>query len=177
MTNFAIFDEHGFPEAFFSEEILGYKEIVISETPIYGEKPEATEDDPHPVAPVIGFTPVMGPNPDCRIPENAIRLTDEQWLEFINNAGLRKWNGSEVVVYDPPQVDPITILPAVTLWERMTEAEAKQVAEAMATQPFRTRKIFETAATFRSDHELWPLLDQIANELFGAERAAELLAP
>lgn len=76
------------------------------------------------------------------------------------------------------QLEPvITIVPAVTLWERMTDAEAEQVAEAMATQPFRTRKIFETASTFRSDHELWPLLEQIANELFGADRAAELLAP
>ena len=71
----------------------------------------------------------------------------------------------------------VRVLPAVTLWERMTEAEAEQVAEVMATQPFRTRKIFETAATFRSDHELWPLLEQIANQLFGEARATELLDP
>ncbi|MEJ5081044.1 hypothetical protein [Ochrobactrum sp. MYb379] len=84
------------------------------------------------------------------------------------------WNGSDIVEPDPEPI--VQILPAVTLWERMTEAEAEQVAEVMAAQPFRTRKIFETAATFRSDHELWPLLEQIAHQLFGEARAAELLA-
>ncbi|MDT4889843.1 hypothetical protein FQZ97_1266000 [compost metagenome] len=68
------------------------------------------------------------------------------------------------------------MLPAVTLWERLTEAEADQVNEVMATQSFRTRKIFETANTFRSDHELWPLLESMATDLFGEARAAELLA-
>lgn len=69
-----------------------------------------------------------------------------------------------------------TILPAVTLWERLTEVEADQVNEAMATQPVRTQRIFTTANTFRSDHELWPLLEQMATELFGEARAAELLS-
>lgn len=78
---------------------------------------------------------------------------------------------------EPVREPMVTVLPAVTLWERMTEAEADQVAEAMTTQPFRTRKIFETAATFRSDHELWPLLEGMAKQLFGEARAAELLAP
>ncbi|EXL06202.1 hypothetical protein BG46_15555 [Brucella anthropi] len=72
--------------------------------------------------------------------------------------------------------DTTIILPAVTLWERMTETEAEQVEVAMSTQPFRTRQIFMTAQTFRSDHELWPLLVQMATDLFGEERATELLA-
>lgn len=82
-----------------------------------------------------------------------------------------------MVEYIPPAVEPVTIIPAVTLWERMTDTEAEQVNAAMATQPFRTRQIFLTANTFRSDHELWPLLEQIAHQLFGEDRAAELLAP
>lgn len=69
----------------------------------------------------------------------------------------------------------VTVLPAVTLWERLTESEADQVNTAMGTQSFRTRKIFETANSFHSDHELWPLLVQMATSLFGEERAAELL--
>ncbi|MGN6448794.1 MAG: hypothetical protein ACTHLK_09405 [Brucella intermedia] len=76
-----------------------------------------------------------------------------------------------------PLPTPETVIPSVTLWERMTEAEAEQVNAAMATQPFRTRQIFLTANTFRSDHELWPLLVQMATDLFGEERAAELLSP
>lgn len=72
--------------------------------------------------------------------------------------------------------EDVKILPAVTLWERLTEAEADQVNEAMTTQPVRTQRIFSTANTFRSDHELWPLLEEMAADLFGAERAGELLA-
>lgn len=84
------------------------------------------------------------------------------------------WNGSAIV---EPLMEPVvTVLPSVTLWERLTESEAKQVEAAMATQPFRTRQIFMTAQTFRSDHELWPLLVQIATDLFGNQRAGQLLA-
>lgn len=90
------------------------------------------------------------------------------------------YDGGEFVAPQPSEIPPVpepvvTILPAVTMWERMTEAEAEQVNAAMATQPFRTRQIFLTANTFRSDHELWPLLVQMATDLFGEARAAELL--
>lgn len=84
------------------------------------------------------------------------------------------WDGTAIV--EPTPAPVVTVLPSVTLWERLTEGEAEQVNAAMATQPFRTRQIFLTANTFRSDHELWPLLEQVATELFGAHRASELLA-
>jgi len=112
-------------------------------------------------------------------PETAIEITEDQWCEFIENSGARKWQNGTVVEYIPPAPEPapiITVIPAVTLWERMTDNEAEQVNAAMATQPFRTRQIFLTANTFRSDHELWPLLVQMATDLFGEARAAELLA-
>ena len=80
-------------------------------------------------------------------------------------------------VHTPISPDPvIVVVPAVTLWERMSEDEAVQVEAAMSTQPFRTRQIFMTAQTFRSDHELWPLLEAMAKELFGEQRAADLLS-
>lgn len=75
-----------------------------------------------------------------------------------------------------PASPPIIELPSVSLWERLTEKEADDVRQAMATQPFRTQQIFLTANTFRSDHELWSLLVQMATDLFGEARAAELLA-
>lgn len=78
---------------------------------------------------------------------------------------------------NPLAVEPVTIVFSVDLWSRMTDAEADQVGAAMAEQPFRIRKIFETANSYRSDHELWPLLVQIATTLFGDERAAQILAP
>lgn len=107
----------------------------------------------------------------CSIPDD---------MENRHRQLIAEWEAAGNIIgsYVEPEPEPVvTILPAVTLWERLTETEAEQVVEVMATQPLRTRKIFETAATFRSDHELWPLLDQIANQLFGEERAAELLAP
>lgn len=116
-------------------------------------------------------------NPD--IPSDAVRVSDEQWQKAQS---MDLWRASDGSLTSPPVQEPvepvpvIIILPAVTLWERLTEDEADQVNEAMATQPVRTQRIFTTANTFRSDHELWPLLQQMATELFGAERAGELLA-
>lgn len=75
----------------------------------------------------------------------------------------------------PPEM--VTVVYAVHLWERMTKPEADQVGAAMEQQDFRTRMIFSTASSYRSDHEMWPLLDQIATTLFGAERAAQILTP
>lgn len=136
MKYFAMFDDTGFPTAFYCEEI-------------HGEN----------------------------IPVGVIEITDEQWMQFVDNPGQRRWDNGQVVEYSPPAVEPVTIIPAVTLWERMTDAEAEQVNAAMAPQPIRTRQIFLTAPTFRSDHELWPLLMQMATDLFGEDRAAELLSP
>ncbi|WP_440595400.1 hypothetical protein [Agrobacterium radiobacter] len=114
------------------------------------------------------------------IPADAIEITDAQWEEFVAHMGLRRWVDGDVVEYSPPQVeipDPVTVVFNVDLWSRMTDAEADQVGGAMAEQSFRIRKIFETANSYRSDHELWPLLVQIATTLFGEERAAQILAP
>lgn len=113
------------------------------------------------------------------IPHDAVEITEQQWRDLIENQGARKVVNGQIVEYEPPTPEPepvVTILPAVTLWERLSETEAEQVNAAMATQPFRTRQIFLTANTFRSDHELWPLLVQMATDLFGETRAAELLA-
>ena len=100
-------------------------------------------------------------------------------MENRHRIMLAEWEaaGNAIEPYAPePEVPAVISIPAVTLWERMTEAEGEQVEAVMQTQPFRIRQIFTTAQTYRSDHELWPLLQQIANELFGAQRADELLA-
>ncbi len=41
------------------------------------------------------------------IPPGMIQISDEHWSEFLENPGLRRWDGETVVAYDPPPV-PIT---------------------------------------------------------------------
>ncbi len=165
MANFAEFDQDGFPVAFYSEEIMGFKKIIIDEKITYDDEGEIT-----------GITPVIGDNPNCKIPISAIELNDDQYDEFLNFSGLRKWENGTVVEYDPPIIESVIIIPSVTFWERLTVSEADEVYALFESQPVRVRQIFMTAQSYRSDHELWPLLQQVASELFGAQRAGELLA-
>lgn len=82
-----------------------------------------------------------------------------------------------VITIDPSLIVPeVIVLYPVTLWSRMSNEEAAQVEAAMATQPIRVQNIFKYASSYRSDHELWSLLETMATGLFGAERAAEILA-
>lgn len=113
-------------------------------------------------------------------PEAAVEITVAQYDELVSNQGQRRFIDGEVVEYLPPVAEspePVAVVYSVDLWSRMTDAEADQVGAAMAERPFRIRKIFETANSYRSDHELWPLLVQIATTLFSEERAAQILAP
>lgn len=87
------------------------------------------------------------------------------------------WVLLDGIFQPPPAPEPVTVVFKLDLWSRMTDDEADRVGAAMDEQPFRIRKIFESANSYRSDHELWPLLVQIATTLFGEERAAQILAP
>ena len=40
------------------------------------------------------------------IPEAAVEITDAQYQEFLNNQGLRRWDGASVVSYEPPPAPP-----------------------------------------------------------------------
>lgn len=79
-------------------------------------------------------------------------------------------------VFTPPPPAIVVVYP-VDLWSRMTNAEADQVEARMATQSVRVQNIFKSASSYRSDHELWPLLESMATSLFGSTRASEVLAP
>lgn len=109
---------------------------------------------------------------------DGIEVTVPDSMENRHRIMLAEWEdaGNVIAPYVPePEAPAVISIPAVTLWERMTEAEGEQVEAVMQTQPFRIRQIFTTAQTYRSDHELWPLLQQVATELFGEQRAGELL--
>lgn len=110
---------------------------------------------------------------------DGIEITIPDDVENRHRIMLADWeaDGNVIEPYVPePEAPTVISIPAVTLWERMTEAEGEQVDAVMQSQPFRIRQIFMTAQMYRSDHELWPLLQQVATELFGGQRAGELLA-
>lgn len=114
------------------------------------------------------------------IPDGTVDVTDEQWREILQSCGSKLLINGEIVDAEVPPIEtpePVTVVYSVDLWSRMTDDEADQVGAAMDQQPFRVRRIFESANSYRSDHELWQLLVQIATGLFGAERAAQILAP
>jgi hypothetical protein len=116
-------------------------------------------------------------NPD--IPADANVVTDQQWQDAQS---MKLWLSPDGEITLPPEPepielpDPVVVLPAVTLWERTSKQEAADIEAAMETQDARSRNIFRTATTFRSDHELWPLLKHMATDMFGEARGAELLA-
>jgi len=39
-----------------------------------------------------------------KIPEGAIEITEEQWLEFINNQGQRYWKDGKIEIFDPERM-------------------------------------------------------------------------
>ncbi|WP_284765077.1 hypothetical protein [Agrobacterium sp. CFBP2214] len=115
-------------------------------------------------------------DPSRMVPNDKIVLGIDADHEAISE-GMIYQNGALQAAPVEPIPEPVTVVYSVDLWERMTDEQAEQVRDAMALQPFRTQKIFEAAGSYRSDHSLWPLLKQIATELFGAETASAILAP
>lgn len=41
-----------------------------------------------------------------KVPPEAFEITEDQWQEFIDNPGRRRWADGEVAPYEPPPVEP-----------------------------------------------------------------------
>ncbi|MDH2092571.1 hypothetical protein N5K21_28055 [Rhizobium pusense] len=92
-------------------KVVGHDSLTIREsTPDVIELPETIfatfNEDGFPT----GFysTIVVGEE----YPGGAIEITNEQWSEFVNNSGRRKWVNGEVVL-----AEPITAPPTITDYE------------------------------------------------------------
>ena len=95
----------------------------------------------------------------------------------LKPSGNHEWQNGEWLYIEPePEPEPAIVIPAVTFWERTTEVAGSAIEAMLNQQSFRVRQIFMTAQSYRSDHELWPLLQTAAIGLFGETRAALLLA-
>jgi hypothetical protein len=111
-----------------------------------------------------------------RIDTISFEPQEAPWIEVDDDvfAGFNLLD-DEWVPPDPEGSDIVVVFP-VDLWSRLSDDEAELVEAAMAEQPVRIQNIFRSAASYRSDHELWPLLTTVAADLFGAVRAGEILA-
>lgn len=133
----------------------------------------------------ISRTDEDGLNVEITFEEDGVVFEGNHYLTHDDQFGfspdIRAWidkNNPEILPYIPPEPEPAPpiVIPAVTFWERTTEAEGTAIEAMLNQQPFRVRQIFMTAQSYRSDHELWPLLSTAATQLFGEPRATELLA-
>lgn len=112
------------------------------------------------------------------IPAEAIPITDEQWRDLIENQGRRRWVNGGIVHYEPPPppAAPVRVYKA-PMFRKMTDAEYETYLQIRASFPPRLQAIFDAAEYLSSDDEFWPALVAAAEQAYGAERAAELLAP
>jgi hypothetical protein len=126
---YAIFSEAGLPVGFFSEDVHGAKYRTVYEIAEGGVTVPVGEE----------------PNPDCRIPAEAIEITDGQWQEFLSNPSRRRWLDGEVVSFEP-------LPPAVTIadYKRAFDAHLDQVAQ---TRQYDNR--LTIAAYVSSTHPQW----------------------
>jgi hypothetical protein len=126
MNKYAVFNADGLPLAFYSEDVHGRRTI-----PLYGEPDEETG-----VRPVIG----EAPNPQTKVPTDALAISDAQWMEFLNHQGRRRWQDGAVVLFDPPP-PPITVDDYTRAIQARLDAKARE----------RQYDGIQTAITYRDD--------------------------
>jgi hypothetical protein len=77
----------------------------------------------------------------------------------------------------PADLGPPPRIYKVPMFRKMTDAEYEAYLQIRAGFPPRLQAIFDAAEYLSPEDEFWPDLVAAANQVYGAERAAELLAP
>jgi hypothetical protein len=75
-----------------------------------------------------------------------------------------------------PPADPVRVYKA-PMFRKMSDAEYEAYLQIRAGFPPRLQAIFDAAEFLSSDDEFWPALVGAAEQAYGADRAAEILAP
>lgn len=145
-------------------------------------KSESTYDGPSFLDAVLPFYAAVRPDLTVRMVSDEpsrVQPDDSEW--FIGSDEEIKigqiYDVEDNTLTDAPATNVISIVYAVDFWTRLTDEEAEQVVDFIDTQPVRLRRIFNAANSYRSDHELWGLLQGMSVAMFGEERTAEIFAP
>lgn len=77
----------------------------------------------------------------------------------------------------PPPPPPKTRIAKDMIWRRATDDEAAQMQAALASQPLRLQQIYDGASWIETTDELFGVMNAALTQLFGADRAAQLLEP
>lgn len=113
--------------------------------------------------------------------EGAIEVDESAYARAVAMIRRARLVGSELSELPEedlptPPAAPVITYPA-DLWRRCTEAEAGTIMDQVAKMPVRQQMIFNRATVYdHSDPDFVQLLG-LMTQAFGAERAAELLAP
>lgn len=83
----------------------------------------------------------------------------------------------DAVTSAPQPSDPPVRVYKAPMFRKMTDAEYDAYLQIRAAFPPRLQAIFDAAEYLSSDDEFWPDLVAAAEQAYGAERSAELLAP
>jgi len=78
---------------------------------------------------------------------------------------------------DEPVIVPKPRIAKQTIWLRATDDEAVQLKAALDAQSVRLQMAFAGSAWLNTGDDLHPLILGAVTQLFGAERAAQLLEP
>lgn len=106
------------------------------------------------------------------IPASAVEISEAHWREFINNQGLRRWNGKKPVVFTPRAEDVRAALPRLTrrqfkLGLLTNSITSDQILATISAMPDGMAKEvakieWEDATTFERGH---PLVSSIGSSL------------
>ena len=91
------------------------------------------------------------------IPSDGVEISDEQWLEFLEYCGMRKWIDGQIVAYEPPAPEPIIPDRVTRRQFRLQLIDAgllEQVEEWIATQNARTQAAYADSGTFLRTDEM-----------------------
>jgi hypothetical protein len=110
--------------------------------------------------------------------EGAIEVDESTYLSLLPKVNRVRWFDGEAIDLPepPPPILPIRVYKA-PMFRKMTDAEYEAYLQIRAGFPQRLQAIFDAAEYLSPDDEFWPALVAAAEQAYGADRAAEILAP